>query len=126
MNSYILSTIFAVLTLVQFPLTLICFTIAFTQIYLAPLLPKFRAKDFSLTNYLIQAAKSALWLVGSSSIVFLFYFGSIVNEVDFINQVRGSLVNFMLDYECMGSRVWPFLLAVVVPNLSLTFKILTN
>jgi hypothetical protein len=43
MNSYILSTIFAVLTLVQFPLTLICFTIAFTQIFLSPLLPQFRA-----------------------------------------------------------------------------------
>jgi hypothetical protein len=70
--------------------------------------------------------KSVAWLVMSSGVVYYFLFGTICNDPDFLLQIREALRHFMLDYECMGSRVWPFLLAIVVPNIVLTVKILTN
>ena len=32
----------------------------------------------------------------------------------------------MLDYECAGSRFWLTIVALVIPNMLILFKILTN
>jgi len=32
----------------------------------------------------------------------------------------------ILDYECVGSRVWPVMTAFVVPNMLILVKIITN
>ena len=32
----------------------------------------------------------------------------------------------ILDYECVGSRVWPVLAVITVPNLLILFKIISN
>jgi len=126
LNSYLLCTIVAISALLQFPFALVSFTLAFIQSFLTPLVPHVWNKDFELRAFVISAARSLIWLVISGGTVFLFYFGSIIHDPDFTAQIKGSLVQFMLDYECMGSRVWPFLMAVVLPNLVLIVKIITN
>lgn len=126
LNSYILATILCLTALAQYPFTLVVFLIAFIQMGLSPLLPSVTASEFTFKSYSLSALKSAIWLIWSVALVYYFLFGTICNDIDFGLQIKDSLKQFMLDYECMGSRVWSFLLAIVVPNIVLTVKILTN
>jgi hypothetical protein len=125
LNSYILCAFFALTILAHFPYTLLCFMLALVQMFLAPLLPQ-RGPDFSWKEYVTSAGRSLIWLVVSGGVVFLFLFGSILHDNDFGSQIRQSIVQLMMDFECMGSRAFPFLCIVVVPNLVFAVKILIN
>ena len=105
--------------------------IEFIMLFVYPLVPLTQAHDFTWKQYLFRATLSVIWLVGSFTGVVLIMFGTIIDQESYdISRISDRLTSMsqqaLLDYECVGSRVWMIMLLTILPNILMIFKILTN
>jgi len=93
--------------------------------------PLTSSPDFKCWKYVLKAILSVVWLATTLTVAFLFLFGPLVepNQYDWRRIGYGVLMmakQAMLDYECVGSRVWLIVVQIVVPNAMILTKVLTN
>jgi len=102
---------------------------AFVILFASPILPT--GDGTSCGRYLLRTLLSLLWVAFSSTILALFLFGTVIDQQGYsveksLSTVLGMVEQSILDYECVGSRVWMFTVCFLLPNFLLLAKILTN
>lgn len=86
----------------------------------------------SIVSYLIDMMFSIAWVSATSLMLVGFFFGSMIvtntNGIseDITDRFIQILDQAMLDYQCVGSRVWLFIVAMLLPSLLTLIKIMTN
>ena len=74
---------------------------------------------------------SIVWLGLTITGLTLIVFGTILdqesyNPVRVVDRFQTMAKEALLDYECIGSRVWMAVMMMIYPNILLICKILTN
>ena len=130
-NALLMGSVGGALIMIQYPVSLMIGTIQFVMLFIYPIVPLTQTLDFSWKSYISSATVSIAWLTFSLSVVVFIIFGTTVDQENYdIYRISGQVLEMLkqaiLDYECVGSRVWLILLSTILPNILMTFKILTN
>jgi hypothetical protein len=77
----------------------------------------------------MKSAFTLFWVIGAYSISFLFLFGTVVDKLnyngpDIMNSLMAMAESSMMDYDCVGQRVWLFICVHAIPNVIITFMTL--
>ena len=105
--------------------------IEFIMLFVYPLVPLTTAFDFTWKKYFFRATLCIVWLVFVLGGVGLILFGTIIDQEYYdLNRITTRLLNMsqhaLLDYECVGSRVWMIMMLTALPNTLMIVKMLTN
>ena len=131
LNAFVFSAFGATFIMFQYPITLVICQTQLVMLLTYPLVPLTEAKDFTWTRYIIKATVSIVWLCLTITGLALIVFGTILDQENydplsislrFSNMAKEAL----LDFECIGSRVWMASMLMLYPNILLICKILTN
>ena len=130
-NTTILVAISASLVMFFYPAALIiCFLLAISR-FTYCVVPVMGAFDFSWKSYALNVVITVVWLAITITASLLLAFGSALDQLNYEHgaiqqQAIKSLETIMLDFECAGSRVWLIVVVLVIPNILILFKVLTN
>ena len=95
------------------------------------LVPIEKAYDFSWRAYTVNTVTCVVWVTLTIICFIALLFGTVLEQVNYDHdRVQEKVLEMaeqsILDYECAGSRVWVAITAIVVPNVLILFKILSN
>lgn len=112
-------------------MTLVICSTQLVMLLTYPLVPLTQAKDFTWSKYVLKATVSIVWLGVTITGLALIVFGTILDQENYnplgiANRFTNMAKEALLDYECIGSRVWMVTMLMLYPNILLIFKILTN
>ena len=119
------------LIMFQYPLSLILLYTMILLRFVSCLVPQRGSIERSWGKYARDSLKTVVWITLVCSGLIFFMFGTLLDQArwqpDKVQEMSSSMLRaIILDYQCVGSRIWPTLAAVVVPNLLILAKILTN
>jgi hypothetical protein len=81
----------------------------------------------SLRSNAYDVVKSIVSVSAFSCIAFLFLFGGVkMSEGGMFENLSSIIGEAIFDYECVGSNVWLFICIILVPNLIIIIKTMTN
>ena len=131
LNAFIITAVAATLIMFQYPQALMICLIEFIMLFVYPLVPLTTAFNFTWKQYVLRAVFSIIWLTTTVTGIVLIMFGTIIDQEGYdVYRVSTRLINMahqaLLDYECVGSRVWFIMMLTILPNILMIFKILTN
>ena len=131
LNAFVFSAFGATFIMFQYPLTLVICQPQLVMLLAYPLVPLTEARDFTWSKYVLKATVSIVWLGLTITGLTLIVFGTILdqesyNPVRVADRFQTMAKEALLDYECIGSRVWMAVMMMIYPNILLICKILTN
>ena len=130
-NNTFLTALVASLVMFQYPLALIIILMMVVMRFAYCLVPMPENYDFSWRSYFINATFGVVWIVLSAAGIGIVLLGTVLEQVNYEHaQMQQKVLEMaqsaMLDYECAGSRLWVAVVALVIPNIMILFKILSN
>lgn len=130
-NNTFLTAFVSSTVMFQYPIALIIISVMVVLRFTHCLVPMTESYDFSWRSYFINATCCVVWLIATISALSLLLFGTILEQVNYSHaQMQEKVLDLaqsaLLDYECAGSRFWLTIVALVIPNAMILFKILSN
>lgn len=115
----------------QYPLALMMFVPMIIIRFISCVVPNPEAYDFTWRKYFVDLAWTVVWLALTFTFFILLFFGSTIDQTGYNQeQIQQSVLDVIqssiLDYECVGSRLWLIISCFYVPSLLIGVKILTN
>ena len=131
-NNLLLTAVASSMIMFQYPIAILACLILIVMRFARCLVPMPETHyDFTWRSFGISAVLSVLWLTLSLGVILTGLLGTVVEQVDYdFGRLQERMLELtqtaILDYECVGSRFWLAVLTLVVPNILVLFKIISN